>query len=408
MSNWAKTGLFSAFVHGIALSQGHLAISSKSIRPTDSFVYSYLGISLSALEFFLSEVHQRPISDLGVKQALKETEALLQRATHFRVESNRGVTTFVLRGSDVLLTRYEVSGVESITSIYVFDWPGDSVLLIPYQPAAVSSADNVRSFINRVVRWEGFQAGLDVSLVFDPATKSLSGYGLSTSAIRRRFDFLSFLIGNQNYLVWRCDKTYFQNVFSPETNYLPERFPPLAERLRTHSTAELLSMLPGAGEAPYSPSSRRNDVIARELLQRGISTDEFTRMLLPVRASNNRIRRRAESIARAIVNSPKTSAFEVSARSVLAGLDPASARSEAAVDGILSELRRNTQVDLTMTMTACLLLRQKRFIRPVLSYLGLRGHTKEDFDCVKSADIGPEFETDKQFALMQIQQSQRR
>src|SRR5436190_22437681 len=46
--------------------------------------------------------------------------------------------------------------LQSIKSIYVVDTAGHTILLIPYPLTTVSSADNVRGFVNKVVRWEVF------------------------------------------------------------------------------------------------------------------------------------------------------------------------------------------------------------------------------------------------------------
>ncbi len=226
------------------------------------------------------------------------------------------------------MTQYDVSGVESIKSIYVVDTAGHTILLIPYPLTTVSSADNVRGFVNKVVRWEVFPSDLDVGLVFDSTTKPMGGQGISNqSAIRKRFDFQSYVIGGQNYLVWTCAKAYSLTVFSREQLDLQERFPPLVERLRGRSVRDVFAMLSYTG--PWSLFSRREDVIARALLQKGISLQEFMELLLSPRLDDQRIRRRAESVARAVVGSGKISEFEALTRSALIGLDPTSARSLA-------------------------------------------------------------------------------
>jgi hypothetical protein len=394
-----KIGLLSAVVQGAALCQPNLTISRKNISLDGSF----LEMSLPAFKSRLSEIHPQRITDSGVKQALSETESMLRRATNFHPESNRGATTFVVRGYDCLLTEYEVSAVQSIKSIYVVDMTRDSVILVPFRSADVSSADEVRALVNRIIEWNAFPADLNVRLAFDPATVLLVGQGISNfSALRPRFDLRSFVIGSQSYLAWTCSKRFFPTVFAPEQIDLPERFPPLAERLRRRSTQDLSTMLLDPGVK--SPFSRRDDLIIRELLQRGISAEEFTGILLPARADTTQIERRAESVAGAEDGFGKPSEFEALVRSALSGLDPASPRSDAAVRGLLRGLIGNAQVDLTKAV--CELLRQKRFIKPALLYLAFRGHRTEDIDCVQSVDLDGQFENDRRLTLGQMQQSQ--
>ena len=60
---------------------------------------------------------------------------------------------------------------------------------------------------------------------------------------------------------------------------------------------------------PYSLLSRRDDIILRELLHRGMSAKEFSGLLYRPPRSSYRIRQRANALARAAVGSGKTLEF---------------------------------------------------------------------------------------------------
>lgn len=233
-------GLFLLSIQQSGLSQGRLFITSKRVPTRNSVVRT----PFPAFRAHLSEVRPLSDADLGVKQALGEIERMLSRATRLRLGPNLGVTTFVHEGYDSLLVKYEASGVQSSKTILVFDTASNIVVLIPYQPSAFGTAESARQFIDEIVRWEKFRSDLEVRLVFDLTTKALGGQGFPTaSSVRWSCNFQTSLIGRQNYLVWTCSKMLFPDVFSKELLDLPERFPPLSERLRKRTKEEVRSML---------------------------------------------------------------------------------------------------------------------------------------------------------------------
>ena len=279
MKRAIRIGLILLFVQRLGLPQGRLTITSGSVPPGEYV----LRMSSTAFQSRLSQLRPRNDADLGVKEALGDIGRMLPRATRLRPGANLGVTTFMYERYDSLLTKYEVSGVESIKTIVVLDTASVIVLLVPYQPSAFGTAESARRFLDEIVQWDNFRLGLQVRLVLDPTAKRLAGGGDPTgSSIRWPFEVRSSLIGRQTYLVWTCSKGYFRDVFSPELLDLPERFPPLSERLRSRSKEEVRSML-SALTGEWSLLSQRDDIILRELLRRGISPQEFSTLLVPVR-----------------------------------------------------------------------------------------------------------------------------
>jgi len=386
-------GLALLSIQQLGLSQGRLFITSKRVPPSRS-------VAQTPFPAFWGRVSElRPLSgaDLGVKQALDEIERMLSRATRLRLGPNLGVTTFVQEGYDSLLTKYERSDVQSNKTIFVSDTGSNIVVLIPYQPSAFATAESARRFIDEIVRWENFRSDLEVRLVFDLTTRALGGEGIpGASSIRWRFWFRTSLIGRQNYLVWSFSKMYFDDVFSEELLGLAERFPPLSERCRNRSKEEVRSMLSQV-TGRYSPLSRHDDIILRELLRRGISAQEFSALLVPAGAEDYRIRLRAQAMARAVAGSGKALEFEALVHATLSSLDPSSSQSEAAVNGLLSELKRNEKVDVAPTV--CLLLQQNKFTEPALHYLARHAGSQVHEECAKYFNLHIPFDSVKEMTL---------
>jgi len=196
-------------------------------------------------------------------------------------------------------------------------------------------------------------------------------------------------------MLWVYEKVYLPDVFSAEFLALPERFPPLSERLRNRSAGQLRSMLSVTGE--YSRYSRRDDMILRELLRRGLTVEEFGALLIPAHAVDFRVRLRAVSMARAMVGLGKIPQLETLVSATLASLDPTVPKSVLAAEDLLSELRRNEEINLLGT--ACHLLDQKRFVDPALDYIAVRGHNPADETCVRNANLGPAFDAHRDVVL---------
>jgi len=220
-----------------------------------------------------------------VKKVLDENEALMARLFQPKWQELEGAGTLSSNGRDILIAKWKRdTAFPTVKSAAVWDDPDFDLFLFEVDPSLLNSAEDIRTFwknlflvpndMLRLVKVEfklasksevGTTGAGWVVHLGGPATMAPDsdprGYGLYVGAYRTK---------NRAYMCVWAGKTLFP-IFDRDTAFIPERFPPLRERLKNATTPSLLNQL--AGPRP------RVFVVADELVSRKLTPQQFGAML---------------------------------------------------------------------------------------------------------------------------------
>ena len=202
----------------------------------------------------------------------------------FRVDlmAPSGLYTLKTKSEDILVAHWDLPDATTLArGIWLWNAPASDTLVFEVDPS-VLQRNALAAFLERTVIW--------------------SDDGGPTNRVEVRFDSSGIAAGTGSFehvppgvACWRVAASEVGDVAfvsiawdkgnSDEnpvgTVFVPERFPPLAVRLKALSREELFGEI---GKQPYSPANlgMRDEVVIGELLSRGdLSESDFRRLIFP-------------------------------------------------------------------------------------------------------------------------------
>jgi hypothetical protein len=338
-----------------------------------------------------------------VKKALDGDEALMARLFQPKWRELEGVATLSSKGRDILIAKWKRDpAFPTVKSVAVWDDPDFDLFLFEVDPSVVKSAEDIRTFwkslflvpnhILRLVKVEfklarkseigttgvGWVEHLGVLPAFRDPYSDPRGEGLYVGAYRTH---------NRAYMCLWAGKQLFH--FDRDTAFIPERFPPLKQRLKNAATSSLLNQLTGPRPRVF--------VVADELVSRKLTPAEFNKMLdVPA----NELPHRLSLILGAINETKMVAQYKDEILRLVVKYSQQSEYNPTVLGTILRGLTGRKEIDLSQT--ALDLIAKGMEIGLSLGYLMSRGDTKETAEKLQALKVPENLENLKRVAVGEI------
>ena len=213
--------------------------------------------------------------------------------------------------------------------------------------------------------------------------------------------------GSEGYVGVILGKLIFPNAYPPDAVDVPERFPPLRQRLHTTPRPELFIEL-GKGYDPrmgFSYPTNRDAIVMGELLSRGaLSQAELRQVLVgPFDKGDYHsallLGERATAFFRAAEEHNQVGVYALAIANVFLDV-PIHGAGDYPVGRVFGAMERN-RIDFSSGAFA--FLEHARYVRPSLAYLGRFAHDKATLQRLSAINVAPEFKKEKERALRNIQ-----
>lgn len=345
---------------------------------------------------------QKP-SDAVVSAALDADERHMKSIFQEQWGLLAGVSTKEYGKEDILLAKWSGSpGDPAVRSVVLWDAPQFNMTIVQCDPTVLVSADGVRSFLGRFLKFTGSPLGevsVDFRILGKPSVPGIVGVGwvnYTRSPERAlpgyEFELSAYHLGRDAYFVFRTGKKLIGGVYSSDMVFISERFPPLRERIRQFDKKELVARL---GATP-----EQDAILIRALLERGLSEDEF-QLLLSGRGLPPQERpKRVFLVIRSVAESGQTTSYESFIRNSFQWLESMGPDGAPLLGALVTGLRGVQEVDFS---TATIdLLRKGLAYKEALSYLEFRGHTQEVLDFLTNLRLPGQLEEQRQRAVQAV------
>jgi hypothetical protein len=337
----------------------------------------------------------------AMREAIAGNSALLAKIFQPRWSELQDVASVLEDDRDVLLAKWKRSGgASAIKSVSVWDEPTFNMFLFEVDSTVLNSPDSVRKLWRELFQLDTPPlniTAIDFRLVSvknsigivgmgwvshhrNPRREDLKGYEISLAAYRS---------DSQAYLCVWIGKKLVPGVFAPSNVFIPERFPPLNERIKSMSTSALIHEFHDAPE--------RDSVVADELLSRTLTDEEFNQMFYALPGDEAT---RAYVIFAEIGRLNKTQALQKEIKNLLVKYVQQGESRSGVIAIMLQSLRGTSQIDLSDEVLD--LIKKNITVKDSISYLEFRGDTKEIADKLQGLPVPTELERQKQRAVKEI------
>jgi hypothetical protein len=270
----------------------------------------------------------RPPSAKFEQVHLQAAEKGVEQVFSFGVGDLVGVTTFSNQEGDVFAARWKTSSgiAESgITEITVWDAPEYNFFILDCTQQMFESQSAAKASVKRILQWKRKYPYLpSVRITYGHVNDRLrlggTGFLAPGYEFGSEFDILAIEDSTGISLVFKIAKAPFAFFYPDESVYVPERFPPLRERIATWSRNQILSeigrMWSERGSIQAYPN--RDRILIREALVRGVSESELQAILLPQAPRPEFLLTRVGTTIRILASLNKVGSYrELIARSML-------------------------------------------------------------------------------------------
>jgi hypothetical protein len=238
---------------------------------------------LKETERILRIAQRSPFRVAGAPEELAIVEAIVKTyRLHFlpEIDSAPRIATVTDKGNDILVARWAAS------DLIVWDTPENTSFIFKLPAHSWSSESAIRSTFEKLALPR--TNGVTLNVARDAQTQQWIGAG----GLLIKYPPYQFDLGAMNSIdLWETTgASYLCVTFSawttrgpPNMLWFPERFPPLETRVGRWTKKRLLDELSPAGAATRARSLwsgiERDRVLARELVRRELTEDEFLALL---------------------------------------------------------------------------------------------------------------------------------
>ena len=289
------------------------------------------------------------------------------------------IATLTEKGNDVLVARWvDPIGQGALLELIAWDTPGDTSLMFRLPRRSWSSEPAIRASFERLLlvpRANGQTPppkGVTVNVARDPYTHQRVGAGgLLLKYIPMQFD-----PGPMNWFdLWETDAASYLAVtfnahaapgFPPNMRWISERFPPLESRITEWGKKRILDEL---GPGGFS-ASRRDYVLARELMRRELTNEELLALLKRREPDMSGV------VLRVVVGAHQVARFAGAIREYLQGDRGGNAKANAPFDIVAGSDEAN------FTAVALEVLRQDDRASAAFRYAAGHGTTVAEYEAL--------------------------
>jgi hypothetical protein len=203
-----------------------------------------------------------------------------------------GMTTTTTARGDVLASTYEAGdGAKfGIRGYSLWDEADRTWFIMSVDPKSLSSVASADALIRSTAMWGyGYKVFINVLYAAAPSQTALWGEGDLLYRYRgAAYDIVGLRVGGDAYLLLSVGKLTFKPMYPDDGIYVPERFPRLRDLVPSWTKQRLLSEVGrfwDSGTA-MAKNNQRDRILIAEIVKRGVSDEDLTRLLLPANVPN--------------------------------------------------------------------------------------------------------------------------
>jgi hypothetical protein len=305
-----------------------------------------------------------------------------------------GTTTFEEDGMDVLVAAWDVDDPGRVRRVWVRDEPAFNWLVLDCDASVFASPASIKTFFQQV-HWgddEHFKVDrLDLAYSYSGGRSVMSGAG-STSPYNHlgvEMEFYAIREPGMVRLTIKGGKQLFSK-YPHDMRYVPERFPPLAERVANWDKRKLLSEIGRMLELPGSiaHSTNRDEILIPEVVSRGLADEDLPVLMMPHSSTDEIYWLRTSFAMEAIVKTGQLKGHERALEEVVFKIGSSGTDNDrAALQSIFGVLQNLSKEDFSAMAIRC--ARRCLNADGAVMYLEARGSTEEAYKAAGSASVSP-------------------
>jgi hypothetical protein len=384
---------------------GSSGASRVNVLPIDSLqsivFFGPMHAKLTYIEPKLRDMQFLASPSVAMREAVANDSNLMAKLFKPKWPELQGIAPLVEDGKDVLMAIWKShkssAGFRSVT---VWDEPEFNLFLFEVDSAVLDTPDAVRNLWQELFQLAAPPLNISAIDFRMLSTKNSTGtVGMGWVAHQRnprRADAKGYALFLGDYrtslkaylCVW-VGKKLVPGIFDPDTAFVPERFPPLSERLKSMSTSTLLREFRNAPE--------RDSIVTDEILSRKLNEEEFNQIF---DAPPDGEQARAYIVFGEIARLNRTQPLQKEIKSLFSKYVQQGESRSGVISAILQSLRGTSQIDFSEE--ALRLLSQNVAVKACISYLEFRGNTTEIADKLLAMPVSKPFERQKKIAVREI------
>jgi hypothetical protein len=297
-------------------------------------------------------------------------------------------------GSDVLVANWvtEASTVTGAHDFWLYDTADYDWFVIKCDLAAFASVASTETFLKQLLKWPYVAPPvLNIKLQYAPAsgTGLLAGSALLVNPERGDEYRLSALrLDSGCYLLLKIGKGFFALGYPEGGAYVPERFPPLKDLIKTWSKERILAEVGRMWSVsrPFANNNYRDRILIREAAKRGLGPEDLRRLLLPPSAPGLIAwSQRAAAVMMALVDTHQLDANHGTLADIVMTMGHRDDVGKFALEHLFDALQEHSTFDDTGLALRC--LSECLYPSAPLIYLAQRGNGEATYAKVAAAVV---------------------
>ena len=383
----------------------HISVRPEALGPlaADPLLEIVKNLDAARLRPVVSGGWESQLLNAAKSSALKTVRRTLGTAGgYYTLSTNEG---------DVLVGRWtgpNAGGQDK--AIWLWDTAGSTNFIFQTDPAVLGSS-TLPGFLENLLIWDEYPVKLTAVQLNYAESSASSGQqvvGAGTHLQQERGIFgwrlVGVSVGGDAYLSISMTKPFFRSEY-PADALVPERFPPLRDRLKALPRTALFGEL-GKGYVPRRGNypAGRDRIVVNELFSRGpVSDIEVSRIVMGDFELNRSewevVNSRMHSFLEVVQQRGELSAYSPGLERLCMTAKPGGAFSDTVLSAVYGTMGRN-KVDFSRVALA--LMNRDEFVKSSLWHLSWYAQTEEVFQSLSRSALEPEYEPMKQAALKQI------
>ncbi len=381
-----------------------------SVSPSKTFNSSEVIIKDldHAMAYITGESRYQETLDEHIQKAIDNSRKALEGLFTVRLTKLVGAKVILQDKADILFTEWVAGSNDALTrNIFVWDHPDFELVFFKSSRDSVASKEWLEKFLGNTVASSESPLGIEsVKLQVADSVPDLGVGGLGwveylvrPARITRGYEFRVATIFDEvnAYIVFEIGKRLFTAFSVNSVSSIPERFPPLKDRLAGLRKVDIIRKLNGNEE--------RDRVLLGELIRRGLNDKEFNLLMflvefdsmLPDKAKA----RQVISLISEIIAAGKMKAFEKKIRNSFVVFEAMAEAGTPMLQALVQAILRDTDVDFSDEVIRLMNL---GFIhREGLTYLERHGDTPKVVQFLVNLQVPAEIEESKKTAIRVIE-----
>ena len=340
------------------------------------------GMPLADTPTWLGRLQPIGPEDAGVKTVLGMSERAAKMAVSLAPSRLLGALTSTVNGGDALFAAWSLDNTSGPRQLAVWDTPRQTAFLLIWNRIPFTNSDEAGAFMKHIVPSSGPFANLHLHTHWDAQAHKFEGYGSNPSIIEPRGNEVQVFgvpVQDNSYVYAlvagkRLVEQAFYTGDPSDFIFVPERFPPLRERIGSWTKERVTAELSDGND---DFARNRDEILLQEVLSRRLTAADLQQLFAAPGPF------RVEYVMQALLASKRVSEYGSGLRDILLAQNPGIHHSEEIVRVMLRTLGSSADVDLRDAVSR--FLASGIFAPWTFTYMERRGRTQQDYGAVERA-----------------------